>query len=63
MFVFSFRHAQVISKTLKSLAWVVVFVLNAFFVYFSLLRGLQRGRSWQVGYALACVLQFAVEVQ
>lgn len=37
-------------------------VLNLFFVYFSMLRGLQRGLDWQRLYCIACIIQLLVEV-
>lgn len=58
----SFRHSYVVSKFAKGLAWVCVILLNFFFVYFSMLRGLQRGWDWQRLYCVACVIQMIVEV-
>jgi hypothetical protein len=46
----------------KYIAWVIVIILNLFFVYFSIIRALQRGGNWQRGYAYACVFQFIVEI-
>jgi hypothetical protein len=46
----------------KGLGWFVVILLDFFFVYFSILRGIQRGLVWQRGYAIACVAQFVIEV-
>ncbi len=43
-----FRHSMVISNTMKAVAWCLVIVLNLLFVYFSMLRGIQRGTAWQV---------------
>jgi hypothetical protein len=39
----------------------VVF-MNIFFVYFSILRAFERGYAWQRMFALACMVQFLVEV-
>jgi hypothetical protein len=60
--VLSFRHSYVVSQWAKALAWVCVLLLNFFFVYFSMLRGLQRGLDWQRVYCVACVIQLAAEV-
>lgn len=58
----SFRRSLVVTKTSKYLAWIVVVLLNFIFIYFSLLRGLERGYGWQRIYVLACVVQFIVEI-
>lgn len=58
----SFRHAMVVSRTVKIFAWIAVATLNLFFVYFSLIRGLQRGYQWQQVFLMACVLQFLIEI-
>jgi hypothetical protein len=52
----------VVSNAAKGLAWVCVALLNLFFVYFSVIRGLQRGLDWQRLYAIACAIQFIAEV-
>jgi hypothetical protein len=57
-----FRYSMVVSAWTKGLAWLGVVLLNLFFIYFSMLRGLQRGQDWQVMYLTACMVQFAVEV-
>ena len=57
-----FRHSMIISKTMKGFAWFLVILLNFMFVYFSMLRGIQRGLEWQRLYLGACILQFVVEV-
>ena len=41
---------------------MVVVLLNFFFIFFSLLRGLERGTEWQKLFAIACALQFIVEI-
>lgn len=60
--IFSFRHSMVVSYWVKALAWVAVFVINLFFVYFSMIRGIQRGIKWQRMYLFACILQFVIEI-
>ena len=57
-----FEHTNVVTKTSKRLAWFCVIVLNIYFVYFSVLRGISRSVSWQRDYVLACVFQLLVEV-
>jgi hypothetical protein len=58
----SFRHAHVLPRSAKALGWVCVVILNIFFVYFSILRAYERGYAWQRMFALACLVQFLVEV-
>lgn len=43
-----FRHSIVVTRLFKVVAWIVIILLNLFFVFFSMLRGLQRGYDWQV---------------
>ena len=57
-----FEHSIVVTKTAKRLAWLAVIVINLYFVYFSVLRGITRSTSWQMDYLLACVFQLFVEV-
>ena len=57
-----FKHSIVVTKMAKRLAWIVVIVINIYFVYFSVLRGITRSASWQVDYLLACILQLFVEI-
>jgi hypothetical protein len=58
----SFRRTLIVTKSSKYLAWVIVILLNFVFIYFSLLRGLERGYGWQRIYVLACLIQFVVEI-
>ena len=57
-----FKHSPVVTKTAKRLAWACVIFINIYFVYFSVLRGITRSRSWQMDYLFACICQFLVEV-
>jgi len=57
-----FRHSFVVTKTVKVFAWILVACLNLFFVYFSVLRGLERGVEWQRLYLVACLMQFFIEI-
>ena len=57
-----FKHSIVVTKMAKRLAWLVVIVLNMYFVCFSVLRGITRSTSWQVDYLLACTLQLFVDI-
>lgn len=53
---------MIIPRYFKSLAWIAVILLNFIFIYFSLLRGLERGYNWQKMYVFACFIQFLVEI-
>jgi hypothetical protein len=57
-----FRHSLVVTRLFKTLAWIFVILLNCCFIFFTMLRGLQRGDTWQRLYAIACLLQLVVEV-
>mmetsp|Transcript_29297 Transcript_29297/g.49447 ORF Transcript_29297/g.49447 Transcript_29297/m.49447 type:complete len:2221 (+) Transcript_29297:134-6796(+) len=57
-----FRHEMVVTPQVKIAAWAVVVMLNFFFIFFSLLRAIERGTEWQKLFAMACVLQFFVEI-
>ena len=57
-----FRHEMVVTPQVKVAAWLGVVMLNFFFIFFSLLRGIERGTEWQRLFAMACVLQFIVEI-
>lgn len=53
---------MVISRGAKALAWVAVILMNVFFVYFSLLRGLERGIEWQRLFLVAALIQIVIEL-
>jgi len=57
-----FQHSMVVTKAAKRLAWLTVLLLNIFFVYFSVLRGITRSVSWQRDYLLLCVAEFLFEI-
>jgi hypothetical protein len=57
-----FQHSRVVTKTAKRMAWCAVIVLNVYFVYFSVLRGMTRSVSWQRDYVIVCVAELLVEV-
>ena len=57
-----FRHSMVVANWVKALTWCAVAVINLYFVYFSMLRGLERGQRWQTLYLVACIVQFVIEM-
>ncbi len=50
------------SRRWKLCAVVILLGLNAFFVYFTLLRALERGVEWQRMYVLACIVQALIDI-
>lgn len=57
-----YQHTSVVSFSYKAFLWCCVVCLNAFFVYFAMLRGFQRGLAWQQSYLNACIIQFLLEI-
>lgn len=43
-----FRHSMVVTPALKWMVWLFVIVLNLGMIFFTMLRGLERGHDWQV---------------
>jgi hypothetical protein len=54
---FRFGHSVVVTQEAKIVAWICVFLLNVFFITFSILRTVDRDFSWQRGFILACLLR------
>ena len=46
----------------KGVSLLAVIAFNVFFVYYSILRGFQKGAGWQRSFAMACVAQTLIEV-
>jgi len=57
-----FKHTWVATQLQKAGAALVVAALNIFFIYFTLLRSLNRSLYWQNTFLVSVVLQFIVEV-
>jgi hypothetical protein len=57
-----YRYIKAVSAKAKGLAWLGVFVINLFFVYYSMMRGMIRGKSWQYAYLAGCIGQILFEV-
>lgn len=43
-----FRHSMVVTRLFKTLTWIFIVLLNLGMIFFTMLRGLQRGYAWQV---------------
>jgi hypothetical protein len=57
-----FGHSRVVVFAQKCAALVLLLSLNAFFVYFILLKAFQKGYGWQLQYLVCTLVQFAVEL-
>jgi hypothetical protein len=60
--VFSFDEVAVVTVWGRRVGWLLVLLINSFFVFFSILRTSQRSQQWQYQYVMACVSQFIFEV-
>jgi hypothetical protein len=52
----------VVSMPKKIVATVLLVLVNAFCIYYSILRGYRKGLAWQRSFMMACILQFLIEV-
>jgi hypothetical protein len=57
-----FGHSRVVVLFHKCAAAAALVGLNAFFLYFVLLRAALKGESWQNQYVLCCLAQFVVDI-
>jgi hypothetical protein len=57
-----FGHSRVVLELQKYFAAVVLLALNAFFIYFVMIKGVQKGRDWQVQYVTCCLIQVGVDI-
>jgi len=57
-----FRHSQVVTRQTKLLCSLLVFALNLFFAFYSIVHGYQKGINWQMSYLAGCVSHLATEV-
>jgi hypothetical protein len=57
-----FGHSRVVVGWQKVLAAAALLALNAFFIYFVMIKGVQKGRDWQVQYVACCLVQIGVDI-
>eukprot|EP00597_Dinobryon_sp_UTEXLB2267_P010249 CAMPEP_0170104498 /NCGR_PEP_ID=MMETSP0020_2-20130122/4173_1 /TAXON_ID=98059 /ORGANISM="Dinobryon sp., Strain UTEXLB2267" /LENGTH=1127 /DNA_ID=CAMNT_0010328363 /DNA_START=712 /DNA_END=4092 /DNA_ORIENTATION=+ len=57
-----FRHTRVVTMQMKIVAGLILFCLNVFFAYYSILFGFTHGIGWQREYLFACIAQMLIEV-
>jgi hypothetical protein len=58
----AFTHSMVVTKTSKRIAWVGVVAINAFFVFFTVLRGITSSVRWQQTFLVGAILQMIIEI-
>jgi hypothetical protein len=57
-----FGHSRVVVVLQKYFAAAALLALNAFFIYFVMIKGVQKGRDWQLQYVTCCVIQVGVDI-
>jgi hypothetical protein len=57
-----FGHSRVVVDKQKYFAAAALLALNAFFIYFVMIKGVQKGRDWQVQYVACCMVQMGVDL-
>jgi hypothetical protein len=50
-----------VTYTAKVCAAIALILLNMFFLYFIILRGADKGRSWQWSYVMGCIFQLLTD--
>jgi hypothetical protein len=57
-----FGHSRVVVRWQKLFAAAALLGLNAFFIYFVMIKGVQKGRNWQEQYVACCIVQVGVDI-
>jgi hypothetical protein len=57
-----FGGSQVVLKWHKYAAALALVALNAFCIYFVLLKGVQKGQHWQLQFLVCCLVQITVDL-
>ncbi len=52
----------VVKQWQKIVSAAVLVCLNLFFIYYSILRGYQKGITWQRAFLMACIAQGVIEI-
>ena len=53
---------SIVNKKQKIASIIILFILNLFFIYYSILRGYQKGVKWQYSYVFACMIQSVADI-
>jgi hypothetical protein len=56
-----FEETKAVSRWYQMLAVATLLACNGFFIYYSLLKAFQQGKSWQYQYLQGCIAQILVE--
>lgn len=56
------KNTRYVTFGMKGLAWSGVIFTNAFFVYFTILKGYIKGVGWQQSFLAGCITQLLLEV-
>jgi hypothetical protein len=57
-----FGHSRVVVALQKYFAAAALLALNAFFIYYVMIKGVEKGRDWQVQYVTCCLVQIGVDI-
>ena len=57
-----FSNLPVVKRRVKVFVTVLLVLINIFFIYFTILRGFERGKKWQRSFVMGCVIQIIVEM-
>jgi hypothetical protein len=57
-----FTKLNWVTQWYKNFSFIGIFLLNGFFIYYSLLRGLEKGLKWQYQFMVSVVVQLVVEI-
>jgi hypothetical protein len=57
-----FGHSRVVVELQKYFAAAALLALNTLFIYFVMIKGVQKGRDWQVQYVACCIIQVGVDI-
>jgi len=57
-----YKYTKAVSAKVKGVSWLCVLMMNMFFVYYSTMRGMIRGKTWQYAYLSACISQTIFEI-
>jgi len=57
-----YRYTKPVSAQMKGFASIGVIIMNLFFVYYSMMSGMIRGKTWQYAYLTGCIAQILFEI-
>lgn len=57
-----FRHINIVTRTMKNLAWATVIAFNLYFLIYMITLGVNRPRDFQISFVTACMIQLFFEI-